>query len=153
MDIEQRRSLIDSRINTGIHYRQCCPQNYLNATVDDREAFNSEVLYTSVGSREILAIFKAGENNTPQDRAFDLYLPKHIKSGIYQLNMPNQLIQIAFTENFPAHTTFWATGGTIDLAVDADAQGYRGRFEIKFRDRQNVEFSSDGLFEFSLKNT
>lgn len=150
MDIDQRRNLIDSRISTDIQYRQCCQQNYLKATIESREAFNSEVLYTSVGSREILAIFKAGENNAPQDRAFDLYLPKEIKSGIYELNMPNQLIQIAFTENFPAHTTFWAIKGTIDLAVNAHAQSYSGRFEIKFRNRENVEFLSEGLFEFSL---
>ena len=65
MDIKQRRSLVDNRINDEIKFRHCCEKNYLNAIIQEREDFNSEEFYTSVGSREILAIFKAGEKNTP----------------------------------------------------------------------------------------
>ncbi|MHC8317979.1 hypothetical protein [Pseudomonas sp. LB3P31] len=153
MNIDHRRTSIENNISNEFQYRQCCQQNYLNATIEDRENFKSEVLYTSVGSREILAIFKAGESNTPLDRAVDLYLPKDIKGGIYQLNMPGQLIQIALTENFPSYTTFWAISGEIDLTVDAGVQEYNGRFEIKFKDRQNREFASVGMFAFGLKST
>jgi hypothetical protein len=151
MNIEQRRNPNDSRTSNDIQFRPCCQQNFLNATIEDREAFNSEVFYTSVGSREIVAVFKAGENNTPQDRAFDLYLPKNIDSGIYQLNIPDRLIQIVLTENFPAYTSYWATAGEIQLEVDGEAQEYSGSFDIKFKDRQNREFVSDGIFAFSLR--
>lgn len=150
MHIEQRQKLIERRSNNEIKYLPCCLENYLSAHIVDREAFDSEAFYTSVGSREIVAIFKAGESNTPLDRAFDLYLPKDIKSGIYSLNIPDRLIQIAYTENFPSYTSFWATEGIIDLAVDPDAGSYSGIFDIKFKDRQNQEFASTGKFAFSL---
>ena len=150
MNIEQRRSLSDNCLNNEMKFHPCCRDNYWSANIAEREPFESEVLYTSVGTREILAIFKAGESNTPRDRAFDIYLPKDIKSGIYPLNIPTRLIQIAFTENFPAYTTYWATEGVVDLQVSPDAQVFSGSFEIKFKDRQNRECASDGKFAFSL---
>lgn len=64
MDIQQRRNLIDSPAHIEVKLRQCCQNNYWNATIEDRDAFNSEAFYTSVGSREILAVFKAGEKHT-----------------------------------------------------------------------------------------
>ena len=152
MDIKQRRSLVDNRINDEIKYRHCCEKNYLNATVQEREDFNSEEFYTSVGSREILAIFKAGEKNTPLDRAFDIYMPKGIVTGVYPLNSPDQLIEIAFTENFPAYLSYWAFEGVMDLTVQADQQEYFGKIDVKFKDKQGVEFTSNGEFAFSLKN-
>ncbi|VVP20140.1 hypothetical protein PS862_03810 [Pseudomonas fluorescens] len=152
MDIQQRRSLVDSCINDETKFRRCCQKNYLSATVQDRDTFNSEEFYVSVGSREIVAIFKAGEKNTPQDRAFDMYLPRSIESGTYPLNSPDQLIQIALTENFPAYTSYWAFKGVMYLSVSADKQKYSGTFDIHFKDKQNFEFASQGTFSFSTKH-
>ncbi|EJN29905.1 hypothetical protein PMI35_02360 [Pseudomonas sp. GM78] len=151
MDIQQRRSLVDSRINTKMKFRQCCQKNCLSATIQDRNDFNSEEFYTSVGSREILAIFKAGEKNTPEDRAFDLYLPKNIESGTYELNSPEHSIEILLTESFPAYTSYPAFKGVMNLIVDAGKQDYSGTFKVSFKDNGQREFVSEGKFAFSLQ--
>ncbi|WCM52393.1 hypothetical protein OH720_05075 [Pseudomonas sp. WJP1] len=151
MDIQQRRSRVDSRINVELKFRQCCQKNCLSATIQDRNDFNSEEFYTSVGSREILAVFKAGEKNTPEDRAFDIYLPRHIETGTYKLNSPDQLIEIALTENFPSYTSYWAFEGEMDLTVNANKQDYCGTFHVSFKDKDQREFVSEGKFAFSLE--
>lgn len=151
MDIQQRRSLVDNHINAERKFRQCCQKNYLNATIQDRDEFNSEEFYTSVGSREILAIFKAGEKYTPQDRAFDIYLPRNIETGTYDLNSPDQSIEIALTEHLPPYTTYWAFKGVMNLVVNANKQDYSGTFSVSFRDKESREFVSEGKFSFSLE--
>ena len=142
MDIQQRRSRVDSRIKVEMKFRQCCQKNCLNATIQDRNDFNSEEFYTSVGSREILAIFKAGEKNTPEDRAFDIYLPRNIETGTYPLNSQGQLIEIALTENFPSYTSYWAFEGEMNLIVNDNKQDYSGTFNVNFKDKQHRVFVS-----------
>jgi hypothetical protein len=151
MDIQQRRSLVDSRIHVEMKFRQCCQKNCLNATIQDRDKFNSGEFYTSVGSREILAVFKAGEKDTPEDRAFDIYLPRNIETGDYELNSPDQLIEIALTEKFPTYTSYWAFKGAMNLVVNANKQDYSGTFNVSFKDKENREFVSDAKFAFSLE--
>lgn len=150
MDIQQRRSRVDTRINVEMKFRQCCQKNCLNATIQERNDFNSEEFYTSVGSREILAIFKAGEKNTPEDRAFDLYLPKSIETGTYELNAPDPLIEIFLTESYPKYTSYRAFKGVMNLIVDANKQDYSGTFNVSFKDNEQREFVSEGKFAFSL---
>ncbi|QCY14423.1 hypothetical protein [Pseudomonas sp. MPC6] len=152
MNIQLRRNLVDNCINDEREYRRCCQNNYLNATVQDRGAFNSEEFYVSVGSREIVAIFKAGEKHSPQDRAFDFYLPKTIETGVYTLPSTGQLIEIAFTEFLPPYATYYAFKGVLDLFVSADKREYSGSFNTYFKDKQNREFTSEGAFAFSLEN-
>lgn len=149
MDVQQRRSLVENPNNTEIQFRRCCQKNFLNATIQDRGKFNSEEFYTSVGSREILAFFKGGEKNTPEDRAFDIYLPRNIETGTYTLNSA-PLIEVALTENFPSYTSYWAFKGVIDLIVSVDKQDYSGTFNVSFNDKNKREFVSDGEFVFSL---
>jgi hypothetical protein len=151
MDIQQRRSFVDSRIHVEMKFRQCCQKNYLSATFQDREEFNSEEFYISVGSREILAVFKAGEKDTPEDRAFDIYIPKNIEIGYYELNSPDQRIEIALTEKFPTYTSYWAFKGAMNLVVNADKQEYSGTFNVSFKDKQNREFVSQAKFAFSVE--
>nr|WP_180205876.1 hypothetical protein [Pseudomonas sp. SbOxS1]NYU06062.1 hypothetical protein [Pseudomonas sp. SbOxS1] len=151
MDIKQRRSRVDTRINVEMKFRQCCQKNCLNATIQDRNDFNSEEFYTSVGSREILAIFKAGEKNTPEDRAFDLYLPKNIETGTYELNAPDPSIEIFMTESYPKYTSYRAFKGVMNLIVDANKQDYSGTFNVSFKDNEQREFVSAGKFAFSLQ--
>lgn len=151
MDIQQRRSLVDSRIQVEMKFRQCCQKNYLSATLQDRDDFNSEEFYISVGSREILAVFKAGEKDTPEDRAFDIYIPKNIETGYYELNSPDQLIEIALTEKFPTYTSYWAYKGAMNLVVDTNKQDYSGTFNVSFKDKENREFSSEANFAFSVE--
>lgn len=151
MDIQQRRNLIDSPAHIEVKLRQCCQNNYWNATIEDRDAFNSEAFYTSVGSREILAVFKAGEKHTPQDRAFDIYLPRNIETNSYEINAPGSLIEIALTENFPAYHTYWAFKGVLNLVVNANKQDYGGTFNISFKDKEHREFLAEGSFAFSLQ--
>jgi hypothetical protein len=124
----------------------------LNAIVQEREDFKSEEFYTSVGSREILAIFKAGEKHTPLDRAFDIYMPRNIETGKYKLNTPGQLIEIAFTENFPVYLSHWAFEGVMDLTVLPEQQKYFGKIAVKFKDKQGLDFTSSGEFAFVLPN-
>jgi hypothetical protein len=152
MNIQLRRRHVDNCIADEREYHRCCQTNYLNATVQDREAFSSEEFYVSVGSREIVAIFKAGEKNTPQDRAFDFYLPKTIETGVYTLPSTGQLIEIAFTEHLPPYTTYYAFKGVLDLLVSADKRTYSGTFNAHFKDRQNLEFTAEGMFSFRLDN-
>ncbi|VVN84448.1 hypothetical protein [Pseudomonas fluorescens] len=152
MNIQLRRSLVDNCIADEREYHRCCQTNYLNATVEGREAFNSEEFYVSVGSREIVAIFKAGEKYTPQDQAFDFYLPKTIETGVYTLPSTGPLIEIAFTEHLPPYATYYAFKGVLDLLVSADKRAYSGTFNTHFKDRQNREFKSEGVFSFCLEN-
>ncbi|ANJ58070.1 hypothetical protein PMA3_24045 [Pseudomonas silesiensis] len=152
MNIQLRRSLVDQCINDERAFHRCCQKNYLSATVQDRGPFDSEEFYSSVGSREILAIFKAGEKYTPEDRALDIYLPKNIETGTYPLNSPDQLIEIAFTEFLPPYTSYWASEGVMNLSVNADTREYAGTFDVKFKDRQNHEFVAEGTFCFCLEN-
>lgn len=151
MDIQKRRSVVDSRINIEMKFRQCCQKNCLNSTIQDRNDFSSEDFYTSVGSREILAVFKGGEKNTPDDRAFDIYLPRNIETGEYILNSPGQLIEIALTEHLPAYTTYWGFKGEMKLTVDANKKDYSGTFNVSFMDNAQREFVSEGTFAFSLE--
>lgn len=150
MDIKLRRNLVDERINDNVKFRRCCPNNHLNATLQNREDFRSEEFFASVGNREILAIFKAGEKNTPLDRAFDIYMPKHIETGSYTLNSPDHLIEIAYTENFPAYTSHWALEGVMNLTVSNETQQYSGNVVMKFKDLHGIEFTSESDFCFSL---
>ncbi|KQN44048.1 hypothetical protein ASE98_10230 [Pseudomonas sp. Leaf48] len=150
MDIKYRRSLVDEYINDDIKFHRCCLNNHLDATLQGRENFNSEEFFASVGSREIIAIFKAGEKYTPLDRAFDIYMPKTIQSGIYPLNTPGQLIEVAYTENFPTYTSHWALQGDITLVVNAEKQQYSGTIVMLFKDRQGEEFTCESEFCFSL---
>lgn len=150
MDIKQRRIFLEDCTNNDIEFRSCCANNYFNATFQDRENFTSEEFHTSAGAREILAIFKAGKKNTPLDRAFDIYLPKDIETGTYELNTPDQLIQVAFTENFPAYATHWAIDGTITLFVNTEHQHYSGNVQMNFKDKQGTLFGSNSDFCFSL---
>ena len=150
MEINQRRRLVNEHINHNMLFRRCCPKNHLNATLENREDFHSEEFYASVGNREIIAIFKTGAHNTPLDRAFDIYMPKDIETGIYPLNTPGQLIEIAYTENFPVYTSHWAFEGVIDLIVSDDKQQYSGKTVMKFKTRQGVVFTSESQFCFSL---
>lgn len=150
MEINQRRSLVNEHINDNMLFRRCCPKNHLNATLENREDFHSEEFFASVGNREIIAIFKAGAHNTPLNRAFDIYLPKHIETGIYPLNTPGLLIEIAYTDNFPTPTTYWAFEGVIDLVVSNEKRQYSGQTVMKFKNRQGVVFTSKSDFCFSL---
>ena len=150
MDIKLRRTLVDKRINDEINFRRCCPNNHLNATLQNREDFISEEFFASVGNREIIAIFKTGEKNTPLDRAFDIYMPKLIEMGTYPLNVQGHLIEIAYTENFPSYTTHWALEGVMNLVVNSKTQQYTGNAIMKFKDRQGIEFTSRSDFCFSL---
>lgn len=150
MDIKYRRTLVNENITDEVQFRRCCQNNHLAATLQNREDFNSEEFFASVGNREILAIFKAGEKNTPRDRAFDIYLPRNIESGIYPLNTPGQLIEVAYTENFPTYTSHWAVRGEINLLVNTEQQRYSGTITLLFKDRQGTEFTSASNFCFSL---
>ncbi|VVO09055.1 hypothetical protein [Pseudomonas fluorescens] len=152
MNIQLRRSLVDHCINDERELHRCCQKNYLSANVQDRGPFDSEEFYISVGSREILAIFKAGEKNTPEDRAFDIYLPKNIETGTYPLNSPDQLIEIAFTEFLPPYTSYWASEGVINLTVTDDKREYSGTLGAKFKDKHNREFVAEGEFAFCATN-
>ncbi|UWF48239.1 hypothetical protein NYP20_23455 [Pseudomonas sp. N3-W] len=149
MDINQRRSFVDNCVKNEVEFRRCCQNNNLKATIQGQPDFNSEAFYTSVGSREILAIFKGGEKNTPLARAFDLYLPRQIETGIYELNKPGNLIEIAFTAGQPP-VSRWALEGVMNLFVNTGKTGYTGIFNVKFKDGQNNEFSSRGEFSFVL---
>lgn len=150
MNTHQHRVFADNCTNNEIEFRSCCANNLLNATFEGRSPFISEAFHTRVGSKEILVIFKAGKKNTPLDRAFDIYLPKDIETGIYELNTPDRLIEIAFTENFPAYATHWTTTGTINLVVCIEKQQYTGTIHMKFKDREGDDFGSETEFCFSL---
>lgn len=150
MNIQLRRSLVDQCINAERAFHHCSQKNDLSATVQNRGPFASEEFYISVGSREILAIFKAGEKYTPEDRAFDIYLPKNIETGTYPLNSPVQLIEIAFTEFLPPYTSYWASEGVMNLSVTDDKRKYSGTFGVIFKDKQDREFVAEGGFAFCV---
>jgi hypothetical protein len=65
MDIKYRRTLVNENITDEVQFRRCCQNNHLAATLQNREDFNSEEFFASVGNRQILAIFKAGEKKHP----------------------------------------------------------------------------------------
>ncbi|SEN63545.1 hypothetical protein SAMN04487857_1289 [Pseudomonas sp. ok272] len=150
MDIKQRRFSLDHDTNNTIEFRRCCTHNYLTATLQGREPFIAEEFHASAGNREILAIFKAGKKHTALDRALDIYLPKDIESGTYPLNSADRLIEIAFTENFPAYATHWTITGTMNLSVNSEALQYSGHIQLVFKGREGGEFTADSEFGFSL---
>ena len=152
MNTEQRKTLVESLISDPAKFHQRTQQSHLNATLQERDPFNSETYYTSINPREITAVFMAGEKNTPHERAFDLFLPRDIKSGVYPLNSLNQLIQIALSEFFPHHSFNLAYEGLMDLSVNADKREYSGSFNVKFFDDQHQPFASEGTFSFVLEN-
>jgi hypothetical protein len=150
MDIKYRRSLVNEHINDDIKFHRCCLNNHLNATLQNRENFESEEFFASIGGGEIVAIFKAGEEGTPLDRAFDIYMPKDIKSGTHPINTPGQLIEVVYTENYPSYTSHWALQGDIELLVNTEKQRYSGTIVTLFKDRQGQEFTCESEFCFSL---
>ena len=133
-----------------IKVRPSDQQNDLNATLQDRDAFNSEGFSSASGPQVIFAYYIAGQN-TPERRTFDISLPRNIETGIHSFDKDNPFIQIDFTEFYPDYTVNRAIKGVINLFVNAEKGQYSGTLNVVFNDPQNRTFTSEGEFSFTKK--
>lgn len=129
----------------------------MKSTIQYRENFEAEEIYSSVGSTRILVIFTAGQSGTPQRQVFDFYLSKNIETGIYKISKDsnNPFIEITFSEFDPEQPvphnnySYIAFDGVLNLFVNGGK--YSGTLRATFKDRKGIDFTSDGSFSFYLE--
>lgn len=133
-----------------IKVRRSDQQNYLNATLQDRDAFNSEGVSWG-SSPQIMFVFFSADAGTPKARKFEIYLPRNITTGIHPFKSTNKSIEILFVESYPESIRYPAVEGVINLYVDAINGKYSGTLNVVFKDPQNRTFTSEGEFSFTMK--
>ncbi|BBP72689.1 hypothetical protein PHLH6_46930 [Pseudomonas sp. Seg1] len=152
MSIHEGRKPFHSVPAIGLVFRKNSATEYLNAHVNDDE-FEATEIFASAGTREIMAIFKAGEKYTPEDRSFDFYFPVKIETGIYPLAAG---LEIAFTEYVPQqhsthqYFTYFAHSGDLNIFVNTQKTVYSGSFSARFNNKVGEEISASGTFGFLI---
>lgn len=148
----------DHIIQHGINFRKPSETDFMKSDVEHRKYFEAENIYSSIGSTRILVIFTAGQSGTPERQAFDFYLSKDIKTGIYTIgeNSNDPFIEITYSEFDPTQPaprnnySYIASGGVLNLFVTAQGPTYSGTLQATFKDRKGIIFTSNGSFSFSL---
>ncbi|MFJ2367184.1 hypothetical protein ACIPIN_26390 [Pseudomonas sp. NPDC087697] len=158
MNSQERRNHVNKILQDKTNFRELSNTDFMKSTVENRNDFEAEDIYSSAGSKNILVVFTAGQSGTPLRQVFDFYLSKNIETGIYTISKESNdpLIEITYSEFDPtqpsAHNnySYIAFKGILNLFVKTTTLKYDGSLEATFKDRNNNNLTSNGTFSFTL---